>query len=205
MSGESTFQIQSTLAASAAEVWRHSSSMAGVNHELSPLMRMTHPAGLERIDQQAVPLGERCFRSYLLAFGFLPVDWDDLAFESITPGSGFTESSSLATARVWRHRRWIEPLATGGCRLEDHLTWAPRIPGTGFIHRRIVPLLFRHRHRRLVALFGGVTEVVGCVGVYAPSSVRGIPSTIVHAEIGTPLRASAGYRQPPFTSRSVSS
>src|SRR4051812_3514255 len=117
--------------------------MAGVNQELAPLMRMTHPAGLERLDQQVVPLGTRLFRSYLLAFGVLPVDWDDIALESITPGQGFVESSSLATARVWRHRRWIHRPATGGgCRLEDHLTWAPRLAGTGFLHRAVVPLLF---------------------------------------------------------------
>jgi hypothetical protein len=106
MSSPSTFQIQSTLAASPAEVWQHISSMAGVNRELMPLLRMTYPAGLERLDQQTVPLGARLFRSYLLAFGVLPVDWDDLAFESITPGQGFVESSSLATARTWQHRRW---------------------------------------------------------------------------------------------------
>src|SRR4051812_22181549 len=123
MSAEATFRIQSALDASPAEVWQHISSMAGVNRELMPLMRMTHPAGLDRLDQQTVPLGQTCFRSYLFAFGVLPVDWDDLAFESITPGSGFTESSTLATARVWRHRRWIEPAEKGGgCTLEDHLT-----------------------------------------------------------------------------------
>lgn len=158
MTPEATFQIQSTLAASAAEVWNHSSSIAGVNRELAPLMKMTHPAGLERLDQQAVPIGQRLFRSYILAFGVVPVDWDDLTFESITPGSGFRESSTMATARVWRHRRWIEPVASGGCRLEDRLSWVPRIPGTGFVHRLIVPTLFRHRHRKLVALFGGTTE-----------------------------------------------
>ncbi len=158
MTTEATFQIQSTLAASPDEVWQHISSMTGVNHELAPLMRMTHPPGLDRLDQQSVALGERCFRSYLLAFGVLPIDWDDLAFESITRGSGFTESSSLATARVWRHRRWITPLAAGACRLEDHLTWVPRIAGMGFVHRLIVPTLFRHRHRWLVARFGGTTE-----------------------------------------------
>jgi hypothetical protein len=158
MTPEATFQIQSTLTASPADVWKHISSMSGANYELGPLMRMTHPSGLERLDQETVPLGQRLFRSYILAFGILPVDWDDLAFESITPGSGFSERSSMATARLWRHRRWIEPLAAGGCRLEDHLTWAPRIPGTGFVHRAIVPTLFRHRHRRLVAMFGGTTE-----------------------------------------------
>jgi len=99
------------------------------------------------------------FRSYLLAFGVLPVDWDDLAFESITPGQGFVESASLATARVWRHERWIEPAVTSGsCRLGDHLTWVPRLAVAGAVLGRIVPLLFRHQHRRLVAMFGGVTD-----------------------------------------------
>jgi hypothetical protein len=155
----SKFHIQSTLEASPAEVWRHSTSMAGVNRELMPLMRMTHPKGLERLDQQEVPLGTRLFRSYLLAFGLLPVDWDDLAFESITPGQGFVESSSLATARTWQHRRWIEPGATSAsCLLDDQLAWTPRFVGAGAVLRRIVPLLFRHRHRRLVKIFGGSTR-----------------------------------------------
>ena len=159
MTAASRFHIQSTLEAPAAEVWRHSSSMAGVNRELMPLMRMTHPRGLERLDQQEVPLGSRLFRSYLLAFGILPVDWDDLAFESITPGQGFVERSSLATARTWQHRRWIEPGATSeSCLLDDQLTWTPRLAVPGVVLRQVVSLLFRHRHRRLVKLFGGATR-----------------------------------------------
>ena len=159
MTSPAMFQIQSTLEASPAEVWQHISSMAGVNRELMPLLRMTYPAGLERLDQQTVPLGARLFRSYLLAFGVLPVDWDDLAFESITPGQGFVESSSLATARTWQHRRWIDAGATSeSCLLTDHLTWTPRLAVPGAIFRQIVPLLFRHRHRQLVKMFGGVTS-----------------------------------------------
>lgn len=162
----SRFHIQSTLEASSAELWRHSSSMSGVNRELLPLLRMTHPTGLERLDQQPVPLGSRLFRSYLLAFGILPVDWDDLTFESITPGQGFVESSSLATARTWKHRRWIEPGPTSeSCTLDDQLTWIPRLAVPGALLRWIVPLLFRHRHRRLVKIFGGTTREPGAGSV----------------------------------------
>lgn len=159
MTTESTFQIQSTLSASPEAVWQHSSAMAGVNRELMPFMRMTHPAGLERIDGQTVPLGQRLFRSYLFAFGVFPVDWDDLTFESITLGQGFQEASSMATARVWRHRRWIEPHASsGGCTLTDRLSWVPRVAVPGAVFQLIVPFVFRHRHRKLVEMFGGATE-----------------------------------------------
>lgn len=69
-------EISSHLKADAAEVWRHATSFAGINDELMPLMRMTAPADWNVLASGRIGLGERLFRSWLLAFGALPVDYD---------------------------------------------------------------------------------------------------------------------------------
>jgi len=124
--------------------------MAGVNHELGPFFRMTFPPEAARFDLSAVPIGRRAFRSWMLLFGVLPVDWDDLTFEAFEPGRGFRERSTMLTQRVWRHERMLEPVP-GGTRVTDRLAWEERLPGAGAIFAVVVPRLFRWRHRRLAA------------------------------------------------------
>lgn len=128
--------------------------MRGVNRELWPWLRMTHPKGLQRLDQQPVPLNQRLFRSWLLVLGWLPVDYDDIGFEELDPGSGFVEVSTMLSLRTWRHERRIVAVPDRGCLLTDRLTFEPRIPGTGRIAMRIVRKLFDHRHARLRRRFG---------------------------------------------------
>jgi hypothetical protein len=64
------------------------------NAELWPFLRMTYPRGRSRLDPEVVPIGTRAFRSWLLLFGLVPVDYDDLTFHEIVPG----------TALGWLHR-----------------------------------------------------------------------------------------------------
>lgn len=145
--------VSSLLSAAPARVWERVSTMAGVNHELGPWLRMTAPVGA-RFGPAAVTPGERLFRSRLLLLCVLPVDYDDLTFVRIDPGRGFLERSPMLSARVWEHERVIEA-ADGGCRVTDRVRFVPRVAIAAPLQRWIVAAVFRHRHRRLRASFGG--------------------------------------------------
>ncbi len=149
-----TFEITSELHAPADEVWRFVTDMDCINQELGPWMRMTVPErGLSLSDARVV-LGERLFRSWILALGVLPVDFDDVVLESIDVGRGFRERSSMLTQRAWHHDRELEPTAAGTA-LTDRLAWQPRVPGAGALFSVVVPRLFGWRHRQLRRRFGG--------------------------------------------------
>jgi ligand-binding SRPBCC domain-containing protein len=146
--------VVSTLAAPRAAVWAAVATMRGVNDELRPWLRMTHPRGLERLDAQPVPLGVRLFRSWILMGGVLPVDYDDLVLTRLEPGRGFREESTMLTMRRWVHERTLAD-APGGCELCDHLEFEPRAAVPGAAAAAVVRALFAHRHARLRARFGG--------------------------------------------------
>ena len=119
-----------------------------------------------------MPLGERWFRSRLLLFGVLPVDYDDLTLVSIEPGRGFHERSSMLSMRVWEHERTLEP-AEGGTLVRDRLTlraacarWRARL------QRALVAATFRRRHRRLRAWFAG-SAVLGPMSLQQLTVVLG--------------------------------
>jgi hypothetical protein len=155
MSREHGFDITTELAASAEHVWARVTGVEGVNDELMPVMRMTVPRGLENATLEQLPLGEPAGRSWVLLFGLLPVDYDDLTIAERGPGSRFLERSTMLTQASWSHERTVEPVA-GGCRVTDHLRWRGRIPPLGAMYAIVVPRLFRHRHRRLAKRFGVV-------------------------------------------------
>lgn len=154
-----SFTLSSKVAASPSEVWAAISSMAGVNDELKPFLKMTCPIPNASLDENVVPIGERAFRSYLLLFGALPIDFDDLTLVRLEPGRGFTESSRMLALKSWRHERWIEPTEDGrGCVVTDRIGFTPRAP-LGPLRpafQRICEALFRWRHRQLRAKFGEV-------------------------------------------------
>ncbi len=131
-------------------------TLADVNAELAPLVRMTAPAAYLDRPLEDAPRGVRLFRSHCLLFGLIPVDWDDLCLLSVEPERGFVEASSMATQRVWRHRRALVDHGDGACTLTDHLAMEPRIVALGPAFRAAFSQVFAHRHRRLRARFGGV-------------------------------------------------
>ncbi|HEX2128274.1 MAG TPA: hypothetical protein VHF58_03550 [Solirubrobacterales bacterium] len=140
----------------ATEVWARAVSEDGINHELSPLLRMTMPRGLrgKTIDdvQVGVPLG----RSWILLARVLPVDYDDLQLAELEPGRRFLERSRTATFDPWQHERLVEPVDDRSCRVTDRLgfelkAWIRWVPGSDRIATAIVRSLFRHRHRRLAS------------------------------------------------------
>lgn len=115
----------SELRAPADVVWRHAISPQGVNREFRPWLRMTFPANAGDFTETWQP-GQRLFRSWILLFGVLPVEYDDLAFAEIEPGRRFLERSTMLTQRVWEHERIVEP-TPGGCRVTDRVRFVPRL------------------------------------------------------------------------------
>ena len=146
------------MAARPHDVWARVTSPAGVNHELGPWLRMTIPRSAQGLSIDSIELGKPAGRSWILLFGVLPVDYDDLVLAERDPGRRFLERSSLATLRPWIHERVVEAAGTGST-VTDRLTFTPRgvlrrVPGAQALAARIVGTLFSHRHRRLRAYFG---------------------------------------------------
>ena len=149
-----TVEQSSTVDAPAPDVWRAAVSPEGINRELGPWMRMTVSRDLRGMTIDDAPLGEVAGRSWILLFGFLPVEYDDLRLVELEPGRRFLERSSMLTLRPWQHERVVEPIDAGSCRVTDRLSFElrgvlARVPGSSRLARTIVTALFRHRHRRL--------------------------------------------------------
>jgi ligand-binding SRPBCC domain-containing protein len=144
---------ESVLSASPEAVWQWVSTFEGINDELRPLMRMTAPGRIRALEPSDVVLGERIFRSWVLLFGVVPIDFDDLTLVALEPGRGFQERSRMMSMRVWEHDRTLTPEGDG-CRVVDRLGLEPRLPGTGPLLERFIRMTFRHRHKRLRRHFG---------------------------------------------------
>ena len=149
-----TVEQESIVAAPPDAVWARVSTFQGVNDELLPLMRMTAPAHVRALDPSQVVLGERIFRSWVLLFGVIPIDYDDLTLIALEPGSGFHERSRMLSMRVWEHKRTLAPTGDAATRVSDRLSFEPRLPGSGPLLERFIRATFRHRHRRLRRRFG---------------------------------------------------
>jgi hypothetical protein len=145
-------RTSSELAAPPRAVWERITTMEGINHELSPWMRMTSPRGAA-LSVDSVPLGRPWFRSWILLFGILPFDFDELCIERLEPERGFLERSRMLSAPLWEHERTLEELPDGGTRLSDRIGFHPRARLLGRLHRAVIAATFRHRHRRLRAFF----------------------------------------------------
>ena len=153
MHGPYEFVASSRLDAPAERVWEHATTPEGVNDELRPFVRMTHPADVGFTPETVVP-GERLFRSWILLFGVVPIDYDDITLVRIDPGRGFLERSPMGSQRVWEHERRIEPDGTG-CVVVDRVLHQPRAPVGGRWQSKLFRQFFLHRHRRLRRRFGG--------------------------------------------------
>ncbi|PTL78419.1 hypothetical protein DAT35_38440 [Vitiosangium sp. GDMCC 1.1324] len=150
---EYSFSFSSDLRASPEEVWSHATHMPGVNREFFPLARMTWPGPDGRLPSPP-PLGQRLFRSWILLFGLLPIDYDDLTLVEFEPGRRFLESSVMFTQKQWVHERIVIPTATG-CRLTDSVRFIPRLRPLGALQLVIFRMSFHWRHRNLRRLFKG--------------------------------------------------
>lgn len=154
MPAEFSFEVESRLNAPAARVWSAAATMAGVNYELAPLVRMTAPAQF-----RAAPIDEwearpALFRSWILLGCWLPWDLHSFGMEALEPGRAFREKSSSWQQREWRHDRSVEPLEADSCLVRDRVRFRPRFGPAGRLALPIFRAIFRHRHRRLLRRFG---------------------------------------------------
>jgi hypothetical protein len=146
----------SVVAADAGDVWARAISEEGINDELRPILRMKMPAALRDKTIDDVEVGVPLGRSWILLFGLIPVDYDDLCLAELGPGHRFLERSSMLSMRVWQHERLVEPTGEGSSLVTDRLGFELRrplawIPGSSRLARALVAALFRRRHRRLAA------------------------------------------------------
>jgi len=111
-------------------------------------VRVGHP------DPESVEIGVPIGRSWILLFGLLPFDYDDVCLVRLDPGRGFLERSRMLSQRSWEHERTLEA-AGGGCLITDRVSWQPRFGLSGRPLRPVIAWFFRHRHRRLRQHFGG--------------------------------------------------
>jgi hypothetical protein len=135
------------------EVWARVTTPAGINDELRPWFRMTVPARARGLTLDEVELGQPLGRSWLLALGVIPVEWDDLRLVERGPGYRFLERSSTLTTRLWEHERTVTPVA-GGCEVRDRVSVELRwplaaLPASSRLAHAVLRRLFAHRHRRL--------------------------------------------------------
>lgn len=144
-------EASSALGASAERVWAHATSVAGINAELAPWLKMTAPPGLKSLADVEVVPGRPLGTSTVLLFGWLPVDRIDLTLVELEPGRRFVERSRARSQKLWQHERTVEPEG-GGCRLTDRLTFEPKLGGplvAAFLRR-----VFANRHAYLRRTFG---------------------------------------------------
>jgi hypothetical protein len=132
----------------------------GINDELRPWMRMTVPRPLRGKTIDDVEPGGRLGRSWLLLFGLIPFDYDDLGLAELGPGFRFLERSTMLSMRSWEHERTIVPAGENACEVTDRVAFELRrtlavVPGLAAGVRAVLRRVFAHRHRRLARHFGG--------------------------------------------------
>ncbi len=146
--------VCSHLDAAPDQVWARVITPEGINDEMRPYLRMTLPPGVEQLDPESVELGVPIGRSWILLFGLLPFDYDDVRLERLDPGRGFLERSTMLSQRLWEHERTIEA-TEDGCVVTDRVRWQPRLGLPARPLRPVIGWFFRHRHKRLRRHFGG--------------------------------------------------
>jgi hypothetical protein len=135
-------------------VWSWVITPEGINDEMRPYLRMTLPPGVEQLDPESIELGKPIGRSWILLFGLLPFDYDDVTVVRLDPERGFLERSQMLSQRSWEHERSIE-LDGNGCLIADRVSWQPRLGLPARPLRPVIGWFFRHRHKRLQRHFGG--------------------------------------------------
>lgn len=153
MNREFSFKISTDLAASRERLWEHTSDLDQVNREFFPFFKMTYPACGRLLTPKTVKIGEKLFRSWILLFYVLPVEYDDITLAKLEPGSGFYETSTMLTQKKWRHKRTLLNIKNGCC-VVDEIKFTPRLYFGGEVQKKLFSMLFKYRHWRLKRIFG---------------------------------------------------
>jgi hypothetical protein len=108
---------------------------------------MTHPRAIPALTPESFPPGRVAFRSWILLFGVVPVEYDDVTLVELVAGRGFREASRMMLVREWRHSREVSPEGAECCSLRDEVALVPRWRPTGPLLYRAYRLVFALRHR----------------------------------------------------------
>ncbi len=146
-----SFVVESRVDAPPEMVWRHATRPADLNREFAPFLRMTFPAALTDLSASA-RIGEPVCRSWILLFGLIPIEYDDLTFAEIEPGRRFLERSTMLTQRRWEHERTLEAEGAGTL-VRDRIEFESRTPLLEPIQGLLFRAVFAWRHYRLRRLF----------------------------------------------------
>lgn len=152
MARTSVFTIMTFIAAQQEDVWARITTPEGIAYEMAPWLSMTFPGSVKALTPETVPLGKRLCRSWVLLFGLIPVDYDDVTLVALDPPRRFLEVSPMLSMAHWSHERVIVPY-DGGSTVTDTLVFTPRLAAAAPLAKRIVKALFTHRHRRLASWF----------------------------------------------------
>ena len=60
---------------------------------MHPYLRMTLPPGVERLDPESIELGKKIGRGWILLFGLLPFDYDDIHRRQARPRAAASSSA----------------------------------------------------------------------------------------------------------------
>jgi ligand-binding SRPBCC domain-containing protein len=149
-----SLEFKSKLKVPRETLWKWITSTEGISAELSPLVRMTTPKGIESLNDLEVKPNTRLFRSYILLFGFVPMDFSNMTIQELNENVGFIEKSPMGSMKSWRHERRIDddPSDPTSVILVDRLDFEPRIAKK--LAAWFVQKLFENRHRVLRKQFG---------------------------------------------------
>ncbi len=133
------------------DVWNRIETWEGVNYELAPLVRMTVPANFPKVSD--IPAdGKIHFVSYILLFGFLPIDAHKFGLRAVEAPHFFDERSHNFMMKVWTHKRTVAS-AGKSVVVTDTCSLTPRLPLSGGLLTFVYRQVFRWRHRRLARYF----------------------------------------------------
>jgi hypothetical protein len=123
---------------------------------LMPLMRMTMPRSMNGKTITDVRPGQKLGRSWILLFGMIPFDYDDIVIAELDEHR-FLETSTMLSMKLWRHERQVE-VVDGAVELTDRVNFELRklpalIPGVERLVHLLIARVFKHRHMRLRAYF----------------------------------------------------
>jgi hypothetical protein len=146
--------IRSHVRASRDDVWEHATSIHGINAELGPWIRISHPAGQPRLIDEQTTSDRSAINVTILLGGIIPVDRMGLHIERWTPGSSLREHNASILHKRWIFDRSLQDTADGSCEIVDRLVYEPRLPGIGYFTLPLVARIIQSRHRTLRKLFG---------------------------------------------------